>query len=99
MKMDSMLNVKSDLDPFELYEMKNINDNIEDIQSARIKLAVLKAKNKLSDEEDVISQAEHDLEEVMGLEIYKDPPKERNFNLPLTFNYSLLEMRASCLVE
>ena len=57
MKMDSMLNVKSDLDPFELYEMKNINDNIEDIQSARIKLAVLKAKNKLSDDEDVISQA------------------------------------------
>ena len=78
--MDSMLNIKSDLDPFELYDMKIGNEDVEDIQSARIKLAVLKAKNKLSDDEDVISQAEHDLEQVMGLETYKDPPKAGSLN-------------------
>ena len=80
--MDSMLNIKSDLDPFELYDMKIGNEDVEDIQSARIKLAVLKAKNKLSDDEDVISQAEHDLEQVMGLEAYKDPPKAGSLNYP-----------------
>ena len=80
--MDSMLNIKSDLDPFELYDMKNVNEDVEDIQSARIKLAVLKAKNKLSDDEDVISQADHDLEQVMGLETYKDPPKAGSLNFP-----------------
>ena len=42
--MDSMLNIKSDLDPFELYGMKNLNEDVEDIQSARIKLAVLKVQ-------------------------------------------------------
>lgn len=42
--MDSMLNIKSDLDPFELYDMKNFNEDVEDIQSARIKLAVLKVQ-------------------------------------------------------
>ena len=40
----------------------------------------LKAKNKLSDDEDVISQADHDLEQVMGLETYKDPPKAGSLN-------------------
>ena len=78
-----MLNVKKDLDPFEFYDMKTlpVTDEMEEIQSTRIKLAVLKAQNKLNDEDDeVISQAEHDLDQVMGLETYNDPPKARSFD-------------------
>lgn len=64
--MSSILKVKSDLDPFELYDDLD-KDNVDCVNSTRMKLAMLKASNKLDDDE-VIDQANHELEQVMELE-------------------------------
>ena len=51
-------------DPFELYDTKS--DQVEEVQSARMKLAALKAKSHVEDE--LLTNAEHDLEQVIQLE-------------------------------
>lgn len=60
---ESIFKVKTDLDPFELYDL-NDKDNVE---STRMKLAMLKASAKL-DQQSLIDEADHDLEQVMELE-------------------------------
>lgn len=60
--------VKPQLNPFELYDM---NSDVEDVQSARIKLAVLKAKSKIEENEldnDAFNNADDDLKQVIQLE-------------------------------
>ena len=60
--------VKPQLDPFELYDM---NSDVEDVQSARMKLAVLKAKSKIEENEldnDAFNNADDDLKQVIQLE-------------------------------
>ena len=60
--------VKPQVDPFELYDM---NSDVEDVQSARMKLAVLKAKSKIEENElgnDAFDNADDDLKQVIQLE-------------------------------
>lgn len=60
--------VKSDLDPFDLYGQSQHEDQSE-LKSARYKLAVLKAKDKVSDVGGFLfDEADHDLERIMELE-------------------------------
>ena len=56
--------LKPQLDLFELYE---VNSDVEDVQSARMKLAVLKAKYKVQKEE-AYDAADDDLQEMVQLE-------------------------------
>ena len=55
---------KPQLDPFELYD---VNSDVEDVQSARMKLAVLRAKDKVQSDE-AYNEADKDLREVIHLE-------------------------------
>ena len=56
--------VKPQLDLFDLYD---VNSDVEDVQSARMKLAVLRAKDKVQKGE-AYDEADHDLKEVIHLE-------------------------------
>ena len=72
--MEPLYMVKPDLDPLEMY---NLDGEIEDIQSTRMKLAMLKAKNKISENNvEIWSQADQDLENVIELENYQEQPDD-----------------------
>ena len=74
--MEPIYKLKSDFDPFDLY---NIDGDVEDFQSARMKLAMLKAKHRVENEPEdfeILSQADHDLEKVIDLETYDERDEE-----------------------
>lgn len=71
MEEPPVFKVKSDLDPFDLYGQSQYEDQSE-LKSARLKLAVLKAKDKVSDDRFLFDQADHDLERIMELETFND---------------------------
>ena len=56
--------LKPQLDLFELYEVKS---DVEDVQTARMRLAALKAKDKVQNAE-MFDNADNDLQEVIQLE-------------------------------
>ena len=80
---------KPDIDPFELYgagggdamseyNVGTFNDDHEDLESARVKLAILKAQDKVADSKDktvVFDEADHDLQEIIALQSFRERPE------------------------
>ena len=72
-----LFQVKSELDPFDVYGDDSViveenNDNASVIQSTRAKLAALRAKDKVND--DIFKEADRDLEQILELEVLNKSP-------------------------
>ena len=73
-----LFQVKSGLDPFDVYGDDSVivdeeNDNASIvIQSTRAKLAALRAKDKVND--DIFKEADRDLEQILELEVLNKSP-------------------------
>ena len=72
-----LFQVKSGLDPFDVYGDDSVivdeeNDNASVIQSTRAKLAALRAKDKVND--DIFKEADRDLEQILELEVLNKSP-------------------------
>ena len=72
-----LFQVKSGLDPFDVYGDESVivdeeNDNASVIQSTRAKLAALRAKDKVND--DIFKEADRDLEQILELEVLNKSP-------------------------
>ena len=89
-----LIKIKPDLDPFQVYGsiQFNFNSNPEDddqdasiaIQSTRVKLATLRAQDKVNyksdndDDDEIFKEADHDLEQILELEVLNKPSPSPN---------------------